>query len=345
MNTTFLKACQGLPVDYTPIWIMRQAGRYLPEYHTVRRKGSFLDLCKTPENAAEVTIQPVDILGVDAAILFSDILVPLEKMGAPLEFREKQGPVFPTPIRDRAAVEALGIPDPEDDLGYVMDTIRILRRELVDKVPLIGFSGAPFTLATYLIEGGSSKSFFHTKMMMYKAPELYRDLLTKITDCTIAYLQGQIAAGAQALQIFDSWVGVLAPCDFAEFALPYVRRIITALKATTSEVPIIYFANNGGTLIDQSLTSGADVLGCDWRVRLDEVVRQVAGQVSIQGNMEPLALFLPPDKLKTRIQMVLDEARGARGHIFNLGHGIVPETDPEQAKLAVHLVHTLSRRK
>ncbi len=343
MNTTFLKACKGEAVDYTPIWIMRQAGRYLPEYHTVRRKGSFLDLCKTPENAAEVTLQPVDILGVDAAILFSDILVPLEKMGAPLEFREKQGPVFPSPIRDRAAVDALGIPDPEDDLGYVMDTIRILRKELVNKVPLIGFSGAPFTLATYLIEGGSSKTFFHTKMMMYKDPELYRALMNKITDCTIEYLKGQIAAGAQALQIFDSWVGVLAPCDFAEFALPYVQRIIRALKEV-SDLPIIYFANNGGGLIDQTLTSGADVLGCDWRVRLNDVVRQVQGKVSIQGNMEPLALFLPADKLEARIKMVLDEAKGARGHVFNLGHGIVPETDPEKAKLAVHLVHTLSRR-
>ena len=345
MNETFLKACRGEATDYTPVWLMRQAGRYLPEYHTVRSKYTFLEMCKTPEAAAEVSIQPVDILGVDAAILFSDILVPLEKMGAPLEFHEKRGPVFPHPVRERAAVAKLVVPDPELELPYVLDTIRLLRRELANKVPLIGFSGAPFTLATYLIEGGSSKSFFHTKMMMYKAPELYRDLLTKITDCTIAYLQGQIAAGAQALQIFDSWVGVLAPCDFAEFALPYVRRIITALKATTSEVPIIYFANNGGTLIDQSLTSGADVLGCDWRVRLDEVVRQVAGQVAIQGNMEPLALFLPTDKLKARIQMVLNEARDARGHIFNLGHGIVPETDPEQAKLAVHLVHTLSRRK
>jgi uroporphyrinogen decarboxylase len=344
MNTTFLKACKGEAVDYTPIWIMRQAGRYLPEYHTVRSKGSFLDLCKTPENAAEVSLQPVDILGVDAAILFSDILVPLEKMGAPLEFREKQGPVFPSPIRDQAAVDKLGIPDPEADLGYVMDTIRILRKELVNKVPLIGFSGAPFTLATYLIEGGSSKTFFHTKMMMYQNPALYRALLDKITDCTIEYLKGQIAAGVQALQIFDSWVGILAPCDFAEFALPYVQRIIRALKEV-SDLPVIYFANNGGSLIDQSLTSGADVLGCDWRVRLDQVVRQVQGKVSLQGNMEPLALFLPADKLEKRIQMVLDEARGARGHIFNLGHGIVPETDPEKAKLAVQLVHSLSRKK
>jgi uroporphyrinogen decarboxylase len=343
MNTTFLKACRGEAVDFTPIWIMRQAGRYLPEYHTVRSKGSFLDLCKNPENAAEVTIQPVDRLGVDAAILFSDILVPLEKMGAPLEFREKQGPIFPTPIRDRAAVDKLGIPDPEDDLGYVMDTIRILRKELEGRVPLIGFSGAPFTLATYLVEGGSSKNYINTKRMMYEAPDLYDALLTKITDCTIEYLKGQAAAGAQALQVFDSWAGVLAPCDFEEFAIPYVRRIISALKKVT-DVPLIYFANNGSTLLDLSLSSGADVLGFDWRPNLDDVVKRVEGKVSIQGNMDPLALFLPADKLEKRVAKVLKQAEGARGHIFNLGHGIVPETDPEKAKLLVTLVHELSKR-
>lgn len=342
MNTTFLKACKGEETDYTPIWIMRQAGRYLPEYHTVRSKGSFLDLCKSPERAAEVTIQPVDFLGVDAAILFSDILVPLEKMGAPLEFREKQGPVFPTPIRDRTAVDKLGIPDPEDDLGYVMDTIRILRKELADRVPLIGFSGAPFTLATYLIEGGSSKNYLNTKRMMYEAPELYKALLDKITECTIVYLKGQVAAGAQALQIFDSWAGVLAPCDYGEFAFPYVKRITRELKEVT-DIPVIYFANNGATLLDMTKECGADVLGFDWRINLDEAVRRVGPNVSIQGNMDPLALFLPADKLEARVRNVLEQARGARGHVFNLGHGIVPETDPAQAKLAVEFVHKISR--
>ncbi len=343
MNDTFLRACKGEETDYTPIWIMRQAGRYLPAYHTVRDKITFLELCKTPELAAEVSIQPVDIIGVDAAIMFSDILVPVEKMGAPLEFREKQGPVFPSPIRDQAAVDRLGIPDPEDDLGYVMETVRILRRELKDKVPLIGFSGAPFTLATYLIEGGSSRNFLNTKMMMYNAPELYKSLMDKITECTATYLKGQIAAGVQTVQIFDSWVGVLSPPDFAEFALPYVRRIIQDIKKV-SDIPIIYFANNGATLIDQSLTSGADVLGIDWRVNLSDVVKTVDGRAAIQGNMDPLALFLPPDKLEKRIANVLKEAKGAKGHIFNLGHGIVPQTDPEKAKLTVELVHKLSRK-
>ncbi len=342
MNDTFLKACKGEKTEYTPIWIMRQAGRYLPEYHTVRSKGSFLDLCKTPERAAEVTIQPVDIIGVDAAILFSDILVPLEKMGCPLEFQEKKGPVFPSPIRDQAAVDKLIIPDPEDDLGYVMDTIRILRKELVDKVPLIGFSGAPFTLATYLIEGGSSKNYLQTKRMMYEAPALYKALLDKITDCTIVYLQGQAAAGAQALQIFDSWAGVLAPCDYREFAFPYVTRIISALKEVT-DVPLIYFANNGASLLDITRDCGSDVLGIDWRIGLDKVIEKVDGKMAVQGNMDPLSLFLPADKLKDRVREVLVQAKGAKGHVFNLGHGIVPETDPAKAKLAVEYVHEISR--
>jgi uroporphyrinogen decarboxylase len=342
MNTEFLKACKGEKTDFTPVWIMRQAGRYLPQYHTVRSKGSFLDLCKTPERAAEVTIQPIDFLDVDAAILFSDILVPLEKMGAHLEFQEKRGPVFPSPIRDKAAVDALGIPDPEDDLGYVMDTIRILRKELAGRVPLIGFSGAPFTLATYLIEGGSSKNYYQTKKMMYEAPELYGQLLDKITDCTIEYLKGQVVAGAQALQVFDSWAGVLAPRDYAEFAFPYVKRIITALKEVT-DIPLIYFANNGATLLDQTINCGSDVLGFDWRINLDEVVSRVGQKVSIQGNMDPIALFLPEDKLADRVRTVLTQAKGARGHVFNLGHGIIPETSPDQAKLAVSLVHSISR--
>lgn len=341
MNKTFLKACKGEKTKYTPVWIMRQAGRYLPQYHTVRKKGSFLDLCKNPLRAAEVTIQPIDFLKVDAAILFSDILVPLEKMGAPLEFREKQGPVFPSPIRNQDAVDKLGIPDPEDDLGYVMETIRILRKELAGRVPLIGFSGAPFTLATYLVEGGSSKNYLNTKRMMYEAPTIYKSLLDKITECTILYLTAQAAAGAQALQIFDSWAGALAPCDYREFAFPYVKRIITALKQTT-DIPLIYFANNGATLLDISKECGADVLGFDWRLNLNEAIQKVGTNIAIQGNLDPLALFLPADQLEIRIKNILTQAKQAHGHIFNLGHGIVPETDPAKAKLAVELVHKIS---
>jgi uroporphyrinogen decarboxylase len=342
MNDTFLKACRGEEVDYTPVWMMRQAGRYLPEYQKIRGNVSFLELCKNPELAAEVTIQPVDILGVDAAILFSDILVPLEAMGLTLEFHEKIGPVFPDPVRDRQAVDRLIIPDPEEHLGFVMDTIRLLRKELANKVPLIGFAGAPFTLATYLIEGGSSKFFFNTKKMMFAEPELYSSLMDKITECTSKYLKAQAAAGAQALQIFDSWAGVLAPGDFERFALPYVKRIIADLKDTG--VPIIYFANNGSTLLELSKTSGADVLGLDWRVDIGKAVQQIGAGIAVQGNMDPLALFLPEEKIKERVSRILAGANQAHGHIFNLGHGIHQFTPPSQAKIFIDAVHELSRK-
>ena len=342
MNDTFLKACRGEEVDYTPVWMMRQAGRYLPEYQKVRGKVTFLELCKNPDLAAEVTIQPIDILGVDAAILFSDILVPLEAMGLTLEFHEKIGPVFPDPVRDRQAVDRLIIPDPEEHLGFVMDTIRLLRRELANKVPLIGFAGAPFTLATYLLEGGSSKFFFETKKMMFADPELYSDLMDKITECTTLYLRAQAAAGAQALQIFDSWAGILAPGDFERFALPYVKQIIADLQDTG--VPIIYFANNGATLLDLSKTSGADVLGLDWRLDIGKAVEQIGPDISVQGNLDPLALFLPEKELRERVARVLEGGSRARGHICNLGHGIHQFTPPSQAKIFIDAVHELSRK-
>jgi uroporphyrinogen decarboxylase len=261
-------------------------------------------------------------------------------MGAHLDFIENRGPVFSSPIRDEAAVDRLVVPDPELELTYVLDTIRILRRELADKVPLIGFSGAPFTLATYLIEGGGSKTYWQTKKMMYQAPALYKKLLEKITACTISYLQAQAAAGAQALQIFDSWAGVLAPDDYAEFALPYVQWIIRELKDTG--VPLIYFANNGATLLEMAKTSGADVLGLDWRVTIEDAVARLGQGVSLQGNLDPIALLLPEDKLAAKVERIIAQGRKARGHIFNLGHGIQPETPPEKAKLVVRLVHELS---
>jgi len=340
MNDTFLKACRGEPTDYTPVWFMRQAGRYLPDYQRVRGRVSFLELCKRPELAAEVTLQPVDIFGMDAAILFSDILIPMEAMGLTLEFHEGRGPVFPEPVRSAEAVARLRVPDPEESLGFVLETIRILRRTL--EVPLIGFSGAPFTLATYLVEGGSSKVFLETKRMMFQAPELYRALLDKITECTSRYLAAQAAAGAQALQIFDSWAGVLAPCDYQAFALPYVQRIIQELRRVT-DVPIIYFANNGATLLELAATAGADVLGLDWRIPIGDAIRRV-GDHSVQGNLDPVALFLPREALEARIRRLLADAGQARGHIFNLGHGILPQTDPDQARIAVEAVHRFSRR-
>jgi uroporphyrinogen decarboxylase len=285
----------------------------------------------------------VDILDVDAAILFSDILIPLEAMGLTLEFHEKIGPVFPDPVRDRQAVDRLIIPDPEEHLNFVLETIRILRRELAQKVPLIGFAGAPFTLATYLIEGGSSKFFFDTKKMMFADPELYSALLEKITECTSVYLKAQAAAGAQALQIFDSWAGVLAPGDFERFALPYVQRIITDLKKST-DVPIIYFANNGATLLDLSKTSGADVLGLDWRIDIAKAVEQLGLDVSVQGNLDPIALLLPEKELRERVSKIIAGGSMARGHICNLGHGIHQFTPPAQAKLFIDAVHELSRK-
>ncbi len=335
MNTTFLDACRGRKTSHVPVWFMRQAGRYLPEYQRVRSTCSFLQLCKDPALCTEVTLQPVKRFGFDAAILFSDILIPMEAMGLDLDFHEGLGPIFAEPVRDRKAAEALRIPDPEEQLAYVQESIRLLRREL--KVPLIGFTGAPFTLATYVIEGGSSKNFLATKRMMFREPELYRLILEKITACTSACLIAQAKAGAQALQLFDSWAGVLAPCDYERFALPYVQSIVAALRQHT-DVPLIYFANNGATLLPHTARLDVEVLGIDWRIPLDHAIAQV-GAHAVQGNLDPLALFLPRKDLEARIAAMLADAREAHGYIFNLGHGIIPETDPDQVKIAVEAVH------
>jgi uroporphyrinogen decarboxylase len=339
MNVTFLKACRGESTAYTPIWMMRQAGRYLPEYQKVRSGRTFLTLCKTPELCVEVTLQPVDIFGMDAAILFSDILIPMEAMGLELQFHEGKGPIFPQTVRDRATLDKLIIPDPDETMGFVMETVRLLRKEL--KVPLIGFAGAPFTCATYLIEGGSSRVFWETKKMMFTAPDLFHGLMEKITGCTTAYLRAQAKAGVQTLQLFDSWAGILAPSDFQTFALPYVKRIIADLQPTG--LPIIYFANNGATLLEYSADSGADVIGLDWRINIGDAIKRV-GDKAVQGNIDPFALLLPADQLRARIRKLLDDARGAKGHVFNLGHGIHQFTPPDQVRIAVDAVHELSRR-
>lgn len=339
-NNTFLQACRGEKTDYTPIWMMRQAGRYLPEYQKVRGNVTFLELCKSPELCVEVTLQPIDILNMDAAILFSDILIPMEAMGAELEFHEGLGPIFPNVVRDTKTLNELIVPDAEETMGFVMETIRLLRKEL--KVPLIGFAGAPFTCATYLIEGGSSKVFWETKKMMFTKPELFHGIMRKITDTTIDYLKAQAKAGAQALQLFDSWAGVMAPRDFAQYALPYVQEILAAVKKET-DIPLIYFANNGATLLELSATSGADVLGLDWRINIGDAVKRV-GNHAVQGNIDPFALLLPKNELKKRIATLLEDAKNAKGHIFNLGHGIHQFTPPEQAKYAVEMVHELSGR-
>jgi len=339
MNDTFLRACRGQDVDYTPVWLMRQAGRYLPEYQAVRQGVDFLTLCKTPKLAAEVTIQPVEILGVDAAILFSDILVLVEAMGMKLEFSEKKGPQLHEPIRNRALAERLIVADPEDDLDYVLETIRILRERL--EVPLIGFSGAPFTLATYMIEGEGSKSFVNTKKMMFASPTLFNYLMDKITDSVIAYLRAQIRAGAQAIQIFDSWAMALSPEDFRDYSLPYVKRVVQELKK--EGVPIIYFANGCAGILKDIKKTGADVIGIDWRIDIGEAVKRLGKKFAVQGNLDPTALFLPEEKLRQRVEDILDKASPAKGHIFNLGHGILPETPVEGAKALVRAVHELSR--
>ena len=342
MNDTFLKACRGEDVPYTPVWVMRQAGRYMAEYQAIRRKYDFLTMCRTPELAAEVTLQPVDKLGVDAAILFSDILVTLEAMGKTVVFTDGMGPVIEDPIRDRAGAEALVVGDPQADLSYVLDAIKILRAELEDKVPLIGFSGAPFTLATYLIEGGSSKNFLNTKTMMFKEPELFGLIMDKLTDSVAAYLGAQIDAGAQAVQIFDSWAGALSPQDFETHELPRIKRLIEALKP--KGVPIIYFANGAAGMLGLVGQCGADVLGIDWRIKMSGAAEQLGQDYVLQGNLDPLAMFLPEEALRQRVSDVLKGASGAKGHVFNLGHGIVPQTPVEAAQALVRAVHELSRR-
>ena len=345
MEYPFLRACRGEAVKPVPIWIMRQAGRYLPEYRAVRQRADFLTMCKTPELAAEVTIQPVDILGVDAAILFSDILIPLEPMGAGLAFEEGRGPVLTPPVRSLDQVLRLRDISPEKDVPFVLDTIGLLRERLEGKAPLIGFAGAPFTLATYLIEGGGSKSFLWTKRMMFEEPEVFQELMERLTRVTVAYLSAQIRAGAQAVQLFDTWAGILGRDDYREMVLPFVKKVVDRLRAAAESqggCPIIYFVFNGGHLLEEIQKAGADVVGLDWRTPIGEAVDRLGEELVVQGNLDPCALFLPEDRLKERVAAILDEGRRAKAHVFNLGHGILPEVPPEKARLLVSLVHQLS---
>ncbi len=340
MNNRFLDACWGKPVDRTPVWLMRQAGRYLPQYMAVRSRCSFLELCKTPELAAEVSIQPVDILGVDAAIMFSDILTPVEPMGLKLDF--VPGPVFETPVRTMADVEKLRIPDPEADVPFVLKTIRILRRELAGKVPLIGFGGAPFTLACYMVEGKGSKDWSTIKRMMYTAPDVYAALMEKITMMDMEYLNAQIKAGAQAIQIFDTWGGVLSPVDYEKYVLPYTTKLINGLNRT--ETPIIHFVKGSGTMLPTVQKAGGTVMGLDWHINLGAARDTLGPQMAVQGNLDPTVLFAPKVVIEREVQRVLDENAGRPGHIFNLGHGILPSVPPENAIHMVECVHRLSQR-
>jgi uroporphyrinogen decarboxylase len=331
---TFLKACRGEETDYTPVWLMRQAGRYLPQYMAVRKKVTFLELCKTPELAAEVTIQPIDYLNADAAILFSDILTPVEPMGLKLDF--VPGPVFENPVRTAADIDALRIPVMEEDVPYVLETIKILRREFEGRVPLIGFGGAPFTLACYMVEGKGSKDFAQIKRMMYGAPELYAKLMDKITEMDRQYLNAQVRAGAQAIQIFDTWGGIVSPLDYEKYVLPYTQKLINGLDRS---VPIIHFVKGAGTMLDIVAKAGSDVMGLDWHVNLGNARDIIGPKIAVQGNLDPTVLYAPKTHIEREVKRILDENAGRPGHIFNLGHGILPSVDPEHARFMVECVH------
>ena len=340
INDRFLRACRRESVDVTPVWFMRQAGRYMPEYRLIREKYSLLEICYQPELAAEVTMQPVHALGVDAAILFADILLPVIPLGLGLEFAKGEGPVIGKPVRTLGDLSVMRPVHAETDLGYVMEAIRILRREL-NGTPLIGFCGAPFTVASYIIEGGSSREFLNTKTMMYSAPEVWRALMNKLSDVLADYLVAQIRAGAQAVQIFDSWVGALSPQDYEEFVLPYSQRVLAAAKA--ENVPVIHFGTNTTTLLPLMKRAGGDVIGLDWRIPLDDGWKLLGHDVAIQGNLDPTLLFAPRSEIKKRVEDILRRAEGRPGHIFNLGHGILQHTPVENVKAVVDMVHEFSQ--
>ena len=333
----FLRACAGLPVDRTPVWFMRQAGRYMPEYREIRSKYELLEIVERPEIAAEVTLQPVEAFEVDAAILFADILLPVVPMGMNLEFVKGEGPQLSEPIRSQEAVQNLRVLRADEDLGHVMETVRLVRRELEGRTPLIGFSGAPFTVASYMIEGGPSRDYRFTKTMMYGAPEIWHSLMEKLTISLSDYLLAQIRAGAQTVQLFDSWVGSLSPMDYERFVLPYTRQVFDSIR--NSGVPAIHFGTATTTLLNLMKQAGGDVIGLDWRVPLDQGWQMVGYDRAVQGNLDPLALFSPMPVLREQVEDVLRRAGSRAGHIFNLGHGIVQHTPVESVRAVVEMVH------
>ncbi len=337
----FISACKREAVDVTPVWFMRQAGRYMPEYRAIREKYSLLEICYQPELAAEVTLQPVRALGVDAAILFADILLPAIPLGVGLEFAKGEGPVLQNPVRTMDDVKKLRPINPEADLGYVMNAIRILRGELKD-TPLIGFCGAPFTVASYIIEGGSSREFLKTKTVMYSNPRTWHALMDKLSVVLRDYLVAQIRAGAQAVQVFDSWVGTLNPQDYEEFVLPYSQFILQAAK--NENVPVIHFGTNTTTLLPLMKRAGGDVIGLDWRIPLDDGWSLLGDNIAVQGNLDPTILFAPLPEIKKRVHDILRRADGKLGHIFNLGHGILQNTPVDNVKAVVDMVHEYVHR-
>jgi len=344
-NDRFLRALLREPVDYTPLWLMRQAGRYLPEYcETRKRAGSFLALCKSPQLACEVTLQPLARYDLDAAILFSDILTVPDAMGLGLYFEEGEGPRFRQPVTTPAAIEALPIPDAERDLGYVMDAVRLIRRELAGRVPLIGFSGSPWTLATYMVEGQSSRDFRTIKRMLLDQPEALELLLDKLTLAVTDYLNGQIAAGVQAVQIFDTWGGTLTTGWYERFSLRPMARIVAGLNPAPdgSRVPVILFTKQGGLWLERIAATGCDALGLDWTVDIGEARARVGDRVALQGNLDPVVLYASPAAIRHEVGDILARYGAGNGHVFNLGHGIHPQIEPDHVAALVDAVHELS---
>lgn len=333
-NDLLIRAARRQPVERTPVWMMRQAGRYLPEYRKIRAGIPFLDLCKNVELSIEVSLQPYRRFGMDGVILFSDILIPVEAMGMEVELGD-HGPKLPHPIRTQADVDKLAIPDPTDKTNFVMEIARGLRKQLNDEVPLLGFAGAPWTLAAYMVEGGGSRNYMEMKRLMYSQPKVVHSLLEKVADTQALYLNAQIAAGVQAVQLFDSWAGELSTPDYTTFALPYEKRVFEQLNRV--DVPVILFLNGCSSILEQMATSGADVLSIDWRISLAEAKKRVGDKVALQGNLDPCILLGPQSEIERRTQEIL-EAGGGEGHIMNLGHGILPPTPVENAKTFIDTV-------
>ncbi len=346
-NDRFLRALRRQPVDVTPVWMMRQAGRYLPEYRASRTKaGSFMDLCMNPDLACEVTLQPLERYPLDAAILFSDILTIPDAMGLGLHFETGEGPRFRKVVREASDVAALPVPKVESDLSYVMQAVKTIRRELNGRVPLIGFSGSPYTLATYMVEGGSSKDFRQIKRMLYSTPDVLHALLEKLALSVADYLNAQIQAGAQAVQIFDTWGGSLTPSGYQEFSLSYMKKVIAGLQPDLEgqKVPLIVFTKNGGQWLESMANTGADALGLDWTTDIGQARKRVGDRVALQGNMDPSVLYASPEAIRKEVGRILESYGPGNGHIFNLGHGITPQVDPKNAGVFIEAVHELSEK-
>lgn len=337
MNNRFLRACQKEAVDKTPVWFMRQAGRYMAEYRALRERYSLLEICRHPDLATEVTLQPLKKLEVDAAILFSDLLLPLAPMGLPFDFVKGEGPSLETPIRSESDIDRLRIFDPREELGHVLETIKLVCTELDNRLPLIGFAGAPFTLASYAIEGGPSNNFARTKALMFNKPDAWHKLCEKLSVIVTRHLRAQAEAGVQALQIFDSWVGALNASDYREFALPHTQRIFNELNDL--HIPTIHFGTGNATLLSDMSEAGGDVIGLDWRVQLDIGWEQVGHDRAIQGNLDPTLLLGTVERMLSNAHKILQQAGGRPGHIFNLGHGILPATPVENVQRLAHFVH------